>query len=145
MTDSTIGDYISSQPSAWQAVLTSIHKIIIKQDATVVPVIEKMMGKEMIIYKAKGMMKYALAGGKNYMSLHNLAMYMNQPLLVKYQPLLPEARFQKGCINFTSADEMPEGIISQLIGECAAIDLVKKREDYLLQKKSEAKAKGKSK
>lgn len=133
--------YISKQPAERQAVLNDIHTAIIQHDKTVSPVVEPMMGKEMIIYKAKGMMKYALSSVKNYMSLHVLPMYGSQTIYSKYKALLPNAAFQKGCINFNSAEDVPGGIVEDLIEDCSKIDLVKMREDYLEGKKKTKKAK----
>jgi hypothetical protein len=130
-----IDQYISDQLPERLDILTSIHQAIIDNDKTVEAVIEPMMGKEMIIYKARGMMKYALSAVKNYMSLHVLPMYMNEPIHTKYKELLPQASFQKGCINFTSGEEIPIAIVQDLIIECSPIDLAKIREDYLNSKK----------
>jgi hypothetical protein len=130
-----INDYISNQPLDRQKVMTEIHRIILEEDKTVVAAIEPMMGKEMIIYKGKGMMKYALSGVKKYMSLHVLPIYGSPVLHSKYKALLPKASFQKGCINFENEDQVPLDIIRQLFAECSVIDLVKMREDYLKSKK----------
>ena len=121
----TASEYISAQPAERHRILTAIHSIIVEQDTTVVPVVELMMGKEMIIYKAGGSMKYALAGVKNYMSLHLLPMYGSATIYEKYKALLPEAAFQKGCINFKDEEEMPADILIQLIAECCANRSVK--------------------
>jgi hypothetical protein len=140
--DTKINDYVSKQSADRQAILTNIHSIILDKDKTVTATIEPMMGKEMMMYKAKGMMKYALSSVKNYMSLHCLPMYGSPAIFNKYKALLPAANFQKGCINFTTADQMPLKIINQLFTDCSTIDLVKMREEYLQQKKQKAKAKG---
>ncbi len=89
----------------------------------------------MIIYK-KGMMKYGLSSMKDYMSLHVLPMYMNPPIYNKYKEQLSEAAFQKGCINFSSAEQMPPAIVAKLITDCAAIDLEKIREQLLNERKA---------
>lgn len=128
--------YIQQQPSEWQAVLKNIHAIILDNDTTVTAVVEPMMRNEMIIYKAKGTMKYGLAGVKKYMSLHVLPMYMSGEIHSTYKNLLNKASFQKGCINFSSGDEMPLAIVQQLIHDCAGFDLQKIREDYAKSKKS---------
>jgi len=135
--------YIANQPADRQEILTAIHNIILEQDKTVIASIEPMMGKEMIMYKAKGMMKYALSGVKNYMSLHCLPMYGSPVLFNKFKAILPAANFQKGCINFTTAEQMPLNIVKQLFAACAPMDLVKMREDYLQQKKQKGKTKAK--
>ena len=134
-----ITQYISAQPTDRHSILTAIHTIIIEQDKTVVPIVELMMGKEMIVYKAKGSMKYALAGVSKHMSLHLLPIYGSPTLWAKYKALLPNVVFQKGCINFKTEDEIPLKIITQLIADCSTIDLLKIREDYLQEKKLKAK------
>jgi len=133
--DSKVKNYITGQPRDRQNILFSIHSVIVEGDKTVIPVVKPMMGKEMIIYEDRSFMKYALAGIKNYMSLHVLPMYGSKVLFSKYQTLLPAAKFQKGCINFNTAEEMPLEIVRQLIWDCSTIDLLKIRENYLNEKK----------
>ena len=142
--ETTVEHYILSQPVDRQGVLTDIHSIILQEDKTVVPIVEPMMGKEMIVYKGKGLMKYGLASVKSYMSLHVMPIYGSDKLSTKYKALLPKASFQKGCINFKTADEMPLEIARQLFADCSKIDLLKIREDYLEKKKLKGKALGKS-
>ena len=137
--DSKVKHYIKSQSANRQAILTDIHLIIVQEDKTVVPIVEPMMAKEMIVYKGKGFMKYGLASVKNYMSLHVMPIYGSKTLFTKYQSLLNKAKFQKGCINFTTEDEMPLGIVRQLFADCSKIDLLKIREDYLKEKKAKQK------
>ena len=99
-----------------------------------------MMGKEMIIYKSNGTMKYGLAGVKNYMSFHILPIYASKPLFEKYKSLLNKANFQKGCINFETGEQMPLDIVRQLMSDCSKVDLAKIREEYINERKK-AKAK----
>ncbi len=131
----TIEEYILNQPLERQNILSKIHAIIMEFDKSVIAQVEPMMAKEMILYKAKGSMKYGLASVKNHMSLHLLPIYGSQALHTKYEGLLNKAKFQKGCINFVNENEMPLNIIKQLIIDCAPIDLVKIREEYLKAKK----------
>jgi hypothetical protein len=116
-------DYIQEQAEERQELLTSLHHLIIGNDDSVVPAIESMMGKQMILYKERGYMKYGLASVKNHMSLHCMPIYMNPALHAKYSALLPAAKFQKGCINFSNATEVPPEIISALIADCSAINI----------------------
>jgi len=121
--DMNVSEYISSMPQDRQALLTLLHDTIMTHDPGVNPVVKPMMGKEMILYEERGYMKYGLAGTKNYMSLHCLPMYMNAPMHTKYTKLLPAARFQKGCINFTDAAAMPPAIVAALIADCSSISI----------------------
>jgi len=128
--------YINRQPADRQKILSNIHKAIIENDKSVIAKVELMMGKEMIIYKGKGVMKYGLASVKKYMSLHLMPIYGSITLHSKYKTLLPLANFQKGCINFNNENEMPIEIVRELIIDCSSFDLAKMREEYLKSKKA---------
>lgn len=122
--------YISQAPAERQGTLTAIHETILANDLNVVPVIKPMMGKEMILYEERGYMKYGLASTKSHMSLHCLPMYMNPAVHGKYESLMPAAKFQKGCINFTNGEDLPSDALTALIADCSSIniaDLLEKR------------------
>src|ERR1035441_3340900 len=133
--DQKTRNYILTQPADRQAILSDIHSIILDKDKSVISEIAPMMGKEMIVYKSNGMMKYGLAGVKNYMSFHVLPIYGSKTLFDKYKSLLNKANFQKGCINFDKGEKMPLDIVRQLISDCSKVDLVKIREDQLKERK----------
>lgn len=121
----TIAEYIQSAPAERQAVLSKLHEIIVASDATIVPVVKPMMGKDMLLYEEQGkVMKYGLADTKNYMSLHCLPMYMNPPMHAKYEALAPTAKFQKGCINFNDEAELTPEVVAQLIKDCSEISII---------------------
>jgi hypothetical protein len=127
--------YITSQPEDRQKILSDIHKVILVNDKSVIASVELMMGKEMILYKGKGVMKYGLSSVKNYISLHIMPIYGSHTLHSKYKRLLPLANFQKGCINFKNENEMPINIVRELIIDCSSFDLTKMMEEYLKSKK----------
>jgi hypothetical protein len=119
----TTPEFIASLPVDRQELMNTLHETIIANDPNVTFAIKPMMGKEMIMYEEGNYMKYALASAKSHMSLHCLPMYMNAPLHAKYTPLLPAAKFQKGCINFTDAAAMPVAVVSALIADCSPINI----------------------
>ncbi|WP_413669918.1 DUF1801 domain-containing protein [Mucilaginibacter sp. Mucisp86] len=119
----TPSNYILEQAEERQELLTSLHHVITGNDGSIVPGVESMMGKQMILYKERGYMKYGLSAVKAYMSLHCMPIYMNPVLHARYAALLPDAKFQKGCINFTSSGEIPLDIISALITDCSVISI----------------------
>jgi uncharacterized protein YdhG (YjbR/CyaY superfamily) len=131
----TIEQYISQQELERQNILSKIHGAILDADKTVTAQIGKMMGKDMIIYNAPGTFKYGLSSVKKHISLHLLPIYCVPSLNTKYKELLPDASFQKGCINFTHEEEVPFEILKSLLVECSKIDLLKIREDNLKSKK----------
>lgn len=120
----TPAEYISAQDPSRQKLLSDIHAIILAADTKVEHRVNSMMGKEMIMYECKGFMKYALSSVKNHMSLHLMPIYSNALLHEKYKALLPDAKFQKGCINFKNSEEVPLAVVKRLFLDCAAIDWV---------------------
>jgi len=131
----TIEQFIETQAIDRQNILSTIHYAILEVDKTVSGQIGKMMGKEMILYNAPGTFKYALSSVKKHMSLHLMPIYCVPSLHIKYKALLPNASFQKGCINFTTEKEVPFEILKSLLVDCSKIDLIKIREDYLQSKR----------
>jgi hypothetical protein len=119
----TIPGFLAGLPADRQELMNTLHETIIANDPKVTFSIKPMMGKEMMMYEEGNYMKYALASVKSHLSLHCLPMYMNAPLHAKYTPLLPAAKFQKGCINFTDAAAMPVAIVAALIADCAPINI----------------------
>ena len=65
-----------------------------------------------------------------------MPIYGSPILYSKYENLLNKAKFQKGCINFKSAEEMPLKIVKQLMADCSKIDLPAIKEAYIKSKKS---------
>lgn len=131
----TIPEYLAAQPVERQELLTALHEAIIANDKTITPVIEPMMGAEMILYKEKCYMKYGLASMKKHMSVHCLPMYMNPPLHAKYVGLLPDAKFQKGCFNFSTATDVPVEIVGSLIADCEKVSIAEMIESRNKKKK----------
>ena len=89
-----------------------------------------MMGKQMIIYKEGQLFTYALASVKSHMSLHLMPIYGYPGLHARYVSLLNKAKFQKGCINFKQAEEMPLNIVEDLLADCAKIDMARLMAKY---------------
>jgi Domain of unknown function (DU1801) len=132
----TITQYLNELEKSRSSILHKIHQIIIESDPNVDSGIGMMMGKKMIIYKQEGIFKYALASSKEYLSLHIMTIYGSSVLHSKYKSLLPNARFQKGCINFKSDLEMPADVLTELIRDSARINMKKLFDDYRMKGKT---------
>ncbi len=123
-------EFISKQEPERQKLLSDLHKIILKTNKKVVPEVDKMMGKEMIQYKIGKYFVYALASTKNYMSIHSMPLYGCKPIHEKFSKLFKKAKFQKGCINFKDASEMPLDLAEEFMTACATIDWVAVMKKY---------------
>jgi hypothetical protein len=119
----TTPEFLASLPADRRELMNTLHETIIAKDPKVIFSIKPMMGKEIIMYEEGGYMKYALASVKSHISLYCMPIYMNTAFHAKYTPLLPAAKFQKGCINFTDAAAMPVAIVSALIADCSPINI----------------------
>jgi hypothetical protein len=116
--------YISGQRPDRIGLLSEIHSIILQEDKMVDAAVGLMMGKEMILYKENNRyFKYGLSSVKQYISLHLMPIYGGSPLHARYRKLLPQAQFQKGCINFVSAADVPPDILHQLFADCARVNI----------------------
>jgi|SRR6185437_3143140 len=124
----TVDEFIAKQDAVNREIISSIHAIIVKNNKRVKPEVDKMMGQQMIQYKLGGVFMYGLGIGKSHISLHLLPMYGSPDVYNKYIKLLDKAKFQKGCINFTKAEQMPVKIVSDLIKDCA------KCEDFIVER-----------
>jgi hypothetical protein len=62
---------------------------------------------------------------KRHGRFHFLYWEVSSPpaLHAKYAALLPNADFQKGCINVKSVSALSLPILKQLYGECAKVDI----------------------
>jgi hypothetical protein len=118
----TVDEYIHNQKPERQQLLSAIHHLILKTNKKVEASVGKMMKTEMIIYKLNNRFEYGLASQKNYMSLHAMPIYVEKSIHAKYSGLLSNAKFQKGCINFIDAEEMPLDVTEKLLADCAKID-----------------------
>lgn len=132
----TITQYLKELDNSRSSLLSKIHQIIIESDKNVDCGVGMMMGKQMIIYKQDGVFKYALASSKEYLSLHIMTIYGSPLLHSKYRSLLPNAKFQKGCINFISGPDMPAEVLTELIRDSAKINMKKVFDDYKTKRKT---------
>ncbi len=119
----TTPEFLAGLPADRQELMNTLHETIIANDPNITFSIKPMMGKEMIMYEEGNYMKYALASAKSHLSLHCLPMYMHADLHAKYAAMLPAAKFQKGCINFTDAAHVPVAIVAALVAECAPVNV----------------------
>ncbi|MDP4220878.1 MAG: DUF1801 domain-containing protein [Bacteroidota bacterium] len=121
-------EYIDSLPEDRKEVISKLRLLILKSDPLVKEVVAGMMGREMLVYMQGDFMKYALSSVKDHMSFHSMVMYGSSirfggsGLREKFEKLLPKAKFQKGCINFKNALQMPLDIAEKFVKEMATVE-----------------------
>ncbi len=117
--------YLDSLPDDRKEVISKLRTLILKSDPLVKEVVAGMMGREMLMYMQGDFMKYALSSVKQHMSFHSMVMYGSSVrfggggLREKYEKLLPKAKFQKGCVNFKNAIQMPLDVAEKFVKEMA--------------------------
>ena len=123
----TAEEYLNSLDPDRREVLSMLRELILKHDKSVQEAVTGMMGREMLVYNVQGgILKYALSSVKSHMTWHSMVMYGGSDcaggkgLREKFEKLLPMAKFQKGCINFKYAEQIPSEIAEQIIKESAA-------------------------
>jgi hypothetical protein len=126
----TPSQFIDALESPRKEIISAIHKIILKTNKGILAEVSGMMGKQMLIYKKREIFTYALSSVKSHMSLHLMPIYGYPPLHAKYSKLLNKAKFQKGCINFKQAEDMPLNMVEELMTECSKVDMVALMEKY---------------
>ncbi len=128
-------EYLDTLEPERKAVLNNMRKLLFKHDKKVVEVVSSLMGKQMLIYNCNGMFKYALAATKSGMTFHSMVMYGSPELHAKYVKLLPKAKFQKGCINFTKPDQMPLEVVEEMMKDFAKCEFPPPQFAKSMQKK----------
>jgi hypothetical protein len=120
--------YLDSLPDDRQEVILKLRGFILKSDPLVKEVVAGMMGREMLVYMQGDFMKYALSSVKSHMSFHSMVMYGSSirfggnGLCEKFEKLLPKVKFQKGCINFKSAVQLPLDVAEKFVKEMAKVE-----------------------
>ena len=120
--------YLDSLPEDRKAIISKLRGFILKSDPLVKEVVSSMMGKEMLMYMQGDFMKYALSSVKDHMSFHSMVMYGSSKrfggsgLRERYEKLLPTVKFQKGCINFKNAVQMPLDIVEKFVDEMSEVE-----------------------
>ena len=120
--------YLDTLPEDRKEVISNLRELILKSDPLVKEVVAGMMGREMLMYMQGDFMKYALSSVKQHMSFHSMVMYGSSVrfdgsgLRERFEKLLPKAKFQKGCVNFKNAMQMPMGIAEKFVKEMAKVE-----------------------
>lgn len=110
------------QPAA-QTVFGKLHRLIQKHDPKVQAQIGTVMGKyQGITYEEEGVFKYGLNITKNHFSYHSMVMYAYPDILSALKERANKVKFQKGCLNFNSLEDIPLETFEQFLEVSAQQD-----------------------
>lgn len=103
----TTTEYLNSLSADDKKVLSTLRKIVKDNDKSVKEKVGKAMGGgDSLVYNEDDVFKYCIAKTKKHYSFHSLIMYATPALYKLAQELFPKAKMQKGCLNFTSLEQI---------------------------------------
>ncbi len=112
-------------------IIDSMRKIITTTDATVEESIGQIMSQEdCYIYKQEDVFKYGLAKTKNHFSFHSMVMYAHNEIRENLSNSDANLKLQKGCVNFTRAEDFPLKLFENLMKRSASMDFSSVIEHY---------------
>lgn len=115
-------EFLETLPPDRRAVIAKLRTMILKGDPLVREVVSVFMGREALVYLQGDIFKYALAVGKEHMSLHSMVLYGSKTLHENFRKMMPKVKFQKGCLNFKSTSQLSLPLAEKLIKEMAACE-----------------------
>lgn len=119
----TVTEYLKSLSKEDREVVSALRKIVKENDKSLKEIVGKGMGGgTALVYNEDDVFKYCIAIPKKYYSFHSLIMYATPALHKLAQESFPIAKFQKGCINFKSLDEIPAAKFTKFIKASAKAD-----------------------
>jgi hypothetical protein len=128
--------YLATLGKPQRDLFETFRKIIMEADNTVTEKVGKAMGGgDSLVYEQEDVFKYCLAITKQHYTLHSLVMYANPKLMEDIKGKLKKVKFQKGCINFKSAEDFPADVLKELMTASAACDYSAIIDHYKKKKK----------
>lgn len=116
-------------------ILGKLQKIILKNDKKVEAKEGKIMGASGTVFNQENVFKYALAKTKTGYTFHSLPMYGNPDLFDDLKSKMPDAKFQKGCVNFKSEEDFPVKLFEEHMKKLTKCDFSKMIAHYKSRKK----------
>ena len=73
------------------------------------------IGPKFLTFKGGGEWYVALANQKNYVSLYLMPLYVFPAMKEKLDAAAKNLKCGKGCVNFKRADELPLGVVAEIL------------------------------
>ncbi len=96
--------------------MEQFRSVILQIDNKVVETVSNIMSiTNALVYEQERVFKYGLAQTKHHFTFHSMVMYSNPDISDFIKQNSKEIRIQKGCINFTSPDELPIDLFKRIM------------------------------
>lgn len=99
--------------------VSSLQRIILKNDRKVKMSKGKMMGEEGVLFHEGNDFKYAITHSPLRITFHAMPMYCNERIQQKYKPLFIGASFGKGCIRFKPHTAVSQSLLASFVKDCS--------------------------
>jgi len=115
--------YIQALSKKDQHLFSILDQIILEKDPSVESRLGSIMSvKEALVYTQEEVFKYGLARNKNYYTFHSMVMYAHPELHSFIKKEGKKLKVQKGCINFSKAEDFPIVLFEEFIERSAKLD-----------------------
>lgn len=119
----TVTEFLKSLPKSERDVVSALRKVVKQSDKAVTEKVGKAMGGgDSLVYFEEDVFKYCIAKTKKHFSFHSLIMYAAPELHKLAKESFPGAKLQKGCLNFTSLDDIPADKFTKFMKASAKAD-----------------------
>ncbi len=103
----TVAEFINTQESENKNTFIVVNDLILQYDPAIRSKIGSVMSeKRALVYEEEGVFKYGLTKTKNHFSYHSMVMYAYPEVSSDLKARTKGIKFQKGCFNFTSIDQL---------------------------------------
>ncbi len=102
-----ITEFLNKQNDEAKIVFKTMDEFIRKHDEKVTVEVGSIMSvKEALVYKQDNVFKYGLTVTKNHFSYHSMVIYAYPKVLEEFKTASKGIKFQKGCFNFKSLENI---------------------------------------
>lgn len=132
----TIQKFLDKQSEEGKMLFQTLNSLILNFDTSVTVEVSSIMSvKEALVYKQDNVFKYGLTVTKNHFSYHSMVMYAYPEVLVGFKQASKGIKFQKGCFNFNSLENINLSNFELFLKKSAQMDFCPVINHYKQKKK----------
>jgi hypothetical protein len=118
-----VQEFLAKQSKEAKDIFIVLDELIRKCDKKVQVKVEALMSvPEALAYHQEGVFKYGLTATSKHYSYHSMVMYAYPELLDDLKKEAKDLKFQKGCINFQSLEQVQGSLFEDFLMRSAQKD-----------------------